>query len=538
MKVRSWLLALPLAAAATCGLAEPQLILVNAKVFTADPARPRAEAVAIQDGRILAVGRTAEVRALAGSRTRVIDAGGRLVTPGLVEAHVHIGWDLPSPPLALPGLPFPGPTSQQVLSEVELAAHKRAPGWISAWVGPRVARDPRNWRNALDAVAPETPVLLRGFWGHTSIVNSAALRALGIGEDVANPVAGWWGRDGNGRLDGRVYEMAEDIEQRAAPPVPSRVAKEFAAAGQRYAEWGVTSIHLMNSGVSLPVALEALKIARPLQKWTVYSWAGSLPSVGAAWEQMEAAAPAAPDKVTVEGPKWMLDGTPIEQNAWRRTPYPGRDGWRGRSNVTDTQLRDILERALRSPRQLALHVVGDAQTDHLIEVMREMAPAEVWRSKRVRIEHGDGIRADILAKVADLGLVVIQNPTHFPPPSPVRDTEHALLAGLVQAGISVAIGSDGSPDEWNPFLNIMLATTYHAAPAQALTREQALLAYTAAGAFAARVESRTGRLAPGHAADLAVLSQDILEVPAERLPATRSLLTVVDGIVVHDAGGW
>jgi predicted amidohydrolase YtcJ len=236
--------------AASAAVAVPQLVLVNGKVYTADPARPYVDALAIEDGRIRAAGTDAEVRALIAPSTRVVDVRGRLVTPGLIEAHVHLGWMLPSPPLLLPGLPFPGPSSEQVLGAVAVAAKDRQtrPGWISAWIGPATARDRRNWR---DAVAPDRPVLLRGFWGHTTIVNSVALERLGVTEAVENPVGGWWGRDANGRLNGRAYEAAEMVEQRVRRAEPAELARVFAEAARQYARWGVTSIHLMNSGSAL-----------------------------------------------------------------------------------------------------------------------------------------------------------------------------------------------------------------------------------------------------------------------------------------------
>ena len=519
-------------------IAAPQLVLVDAKVFTADPALPYAQAVAIEDGRILAVGSNEQVRALIGPNTRIIDVGGRLVTPGLVEAHVHLGNELPTPPLAMLNLPFPGPTGEQALAAVEQAAKTRT-DWIYAYVGPLVARDQRNWRKALDLVAPNTPVFLRGFWGHTSIVNTEGLRRLGITENITDPLGGWWGRDENARLDGRAYEAAETITPRIRPLTPQYLATAFGAAQQRYARWGVTSIHLMNNDKSLEVTLAGLAAAKPAQKWTVYSWGAwetPIERIPDAWAMIDAAAKQALAKVRVEGPKWMLDGTPIEQNSLQRNAYSNRPGWRGRSNFTDAQLREILKLALDRPTQLALHVVGDAETDRLLKMMQELAPISVWRAKRVRLEHGDGIQPDNTEKVAQLGLVVIQNPTHLSVPIAGESlaSEHMLLKSFIAAGIPLALGSDGGPREQNPFLNLMLATLNTAEPAEALTREAALMAYTAGGAYAEGQEQSKGRVAPGFAADIAVLSQDVLTIPAPQLPATTSLLTLVEGEVIFE----
>lgn len=520
----------------------PQLLLVNAKVFTADAAQPAAQAVAVEDGLILAVGSNAQIRSLAGPATRTIDAGGRLLVPGLTEAHVHLAQELPAPPLAMPNLPFPGPTGDQALAAVKTAidAAQNADGWINAYIGPLVARDPRNWRKALDAVAPTRPVFLRGFWGHTSIVNSEGLRRLGIADDVADPLGGWWGRDEAGRLDSRAYEAAETIGPRIRPATPERLAQAYSEAATRYARWGVTTIHLMNSDKSLDATLAGLALAKTGLKWTVYNWGvwqTPADNIALAWTVIDAAKSRTPDKVRIEGPKWVLDGSPIEQYSRQRDAYVGGAGWRGRSNFTDAQLRQMLQLALDHPTQPALHVVGDAETDRLLKLMTELAPAAMWRAKRVRIEHGDGLRADTLAQAARLGIVVVQNPTHLAlpmMPGGLKMLDHpALLASLPAAGIALAFGSDGGRNEHNPFLNLMLAAGY-AEPGETLSREAALRAYTAGGAFAERQERRRGRIQPGLAADLALQSQDVLTVPAPQLPATVSLLTLVDGLIVFE----
>src|SRR5882757_7079414 len=150
---------------------------------------------------------------------------------------------------------------------------------------------------------------------------------------------------------------------RIQPATAERLASLFGEAQQRYARWGVTSIHLMNNDKSLEVTLAGLAIAKPLQRWTVYSWGTyETRQVPEAWAAIDKVANQTVPKVRVEGPKWMMDGTPIEQNSLQRADYIDRPGWRGRSNFTDEQLREILRLALTRSTQLALHVVGDAET--------------------------------------------------------------------------------------------------------------------------------------------------------------------------------
>jgi predicted amidohydrolase YtcJ len=161
------------------------------------------------------------------------------------------------------------------------------------------------------------------------------------------------------------------------------------------------------------------------------------------------------------------------------------------------------------------------------------APA-AWQALRPRIEHGEGLAPDLTLRTRAFGIVLVQNPSHFmlPPAESAYMQAHALqpLASVPAAGIPLALGSDGPPSPW---LNMMFASNPASSPDQALSREQVLRAYTAGSAFAEFAEAEKGRLAPGYVADLAVLSQDVLDpsLPAQALPATTSLLTLVAGEV-------
>src|SRR5215467_11052887 len=182
--------------------------------------------------------------------------------------------------------------------------------------------------------------------------------------------------------------------------------------------------------------------------------------------------------------------------------------------------------------------------------MRELGSADRWLAVRMRLEHGDGLVGDRLARAAELGMVVDQQPIHLMAVMNARGSSiqdlrwgqranhFAPLRSLLAAGVPLALSSDanGAEDVANPFLNMMIAITYPRRPDEALTREQALAAYTTGGAYAEREEAQKGRIVRGMAADMAVLSQVVLTVPIDTLPATTSLLTVVDGTVVYSSG--
>jgi predicted amidohydrolase YtcJ len=182
---------------------------------------------------------------------------------------------------------------------------------------------------------------------------------------------------------------------------------------------------------------------------------------------------------------------------------------------------------LTRPTQLALHVVGDAETDRLLKMMEGIAPASARQAKRIRIEHGDGIRQDTMEQAARLGLVVIQNPPHLslPPIAGEKMLDRSmLLKRLVSAGIPLAFGSDGGVKEQHPFLNLMLATLYSAEPGGSLDTRSSADRLHRGRRICRRPRPAQGTHRAGFAADLAVLSQDILTIPVPQLPATTSLL--------------
>lgn len=528
-----------------CGLAAPaqqpapDLVLLNAKVFTSNAGQPHAEAVAVRGERIVAVGTSKEIAALAGPYTKSLDAGGRVIIPGINDAHYHINIDPEHYELPIESL---DPHWDEITAGISKAITKVPKGrWIRGVIGVSVLEDPQATRAALDKIAPNNPVMLYVWTGHASILNTPALAKLHISEDQPNPEGGQYIRSRtDGKLTGLVFEYSEfraarDYSELATDQQAHQQLSEFFTQA---AQWGITSVQNM----SLPLTQQRTTLLfaiRPPPIRVRSIWFGYTDQHGRlANEGHSQPVPQAP-LLTVSGIKWILDGTPVEHSSALRQPYADRHNTSGEMDFTEKEMEDILRESLRSNQQLMVHIVGDRTSEAFLNAMDATGGKRVWAARRVRIEHGEGITPDLVARARDLGVIIVQNPTHLALPDLMakrygveRMNQLQPLRSILDAGIPLAIGSDG-PD--NPYLNIMLATIDPDRPKEAITREQAVTAYTLTSAFAEFAEKEKGSIEPGKLADLAVLSQDIFTVPLPDLPKTLSLLTLVGGKVVYDA---
>jgi predicted amidohydrolase YtcJ len=508
----------------------PDLIIHHAKIFTGDPAHRSAEAVAIRGNRIVAVGTDAEVTALAGDRTKRVDAGGRVVVPGFNDAHTHQG---PRPEGFLLSLDD-DPTWELASAGIANAADENASdSWIYGTIGPKLLADPAVTARALDKASGNRRVLLDSWTGHGQILSTAAMNALHIRDNATDPPGGWYERDASQHLTGKMFEYAGwNAERRLADSVSDDEAIEaLKSYSDQALAFGITSIQNMST-LSLaryekierhgPAPIRIRMIRFPMTE-------NGRVIEGRDMQAMDRERPLS----IISGTKWILDGTPVEQGAALRRPYPGGGTNSGKLDFPPDEIKVILKEAFDSKDQTLLHVVGDRTTAAVFDAMRAAGPAEEWRKKRLRIEHGDGLQPDLIPAAKDLGVVVVINPTHVVARSTFPAGAYMPVKSLIKAGIPIALGSDGP---MNPGLNIMLATTAPGNTAEAITREEAVDAYTRGAAFAEMMENDKGTIAVGKLADLAVLSQDIFHVPAEALPATTSLLTVVDGKIAYDAG--
>lgn len=514
----------------------PDLVLVGGKVFTADRSRPWAEGLAVAGGRITAVGGRAEIEPLATDRTLTVELDGRLVIPGLNDAHMH---HTPDPAgVRLPIDPVADPDFEAIRPLIARAVRETPPGtWIFGVMGERLINDRALDRRPLDIAAPDHPVILLGLTNHTNVLNTAAMRRLGLADDEPDPLGGFFERlPGSARLSGRINEYAQWTPQRcfaSMATIEEGVASLHALSDQCLA-YGITTVQNMSwtPAARYLEMLEAadLPIRVRLIRFPPSGPAGRVLSEGAGLPRRPLA------RVTVSGTKWILDGTTVERAAAMGRPYADRADTSGRMNFDLREIGAMIGEAARSGDQLLLHAIG---TEAVEMVLQAVEGSDLPSAERpaLRMEHGDGLTPDQLRRAKAQGLGVVQNPSHFLFPEIYgprfgEGEPYALFRSLFGAGIPTAIGSDGPLD---PFLGLFAATTHPARPDEACDLATALEAYTAGSAAAEGLGDCKGRIRPGFVADLAVLSRDLFEAAPADMPGTCSLMTIVDGRIAYCA---
>jgi predicted amidohydrolase YtcJ len=517
---------------------QADLILYNGKVFTGRPEQTQAEAIAIRGERILAVGSHRGIQALSGAGTKRIDLGGRLLIPGLNDAHYHLSV-APTDAIEVK-LRTRDPTWEELKTALKDSVASTPSGTLLlADIAATVFNDSRVDRAALDAITLDHPVILGTLTGHAEIMNTPALAKAGVDEAIRDPLGGRFERDAAGRLSGVEREYAVLQVDRHLAGVTSDVdaERQLQKVLERAAEWGITTIQDMSNGIEPERAVRLLSaIPTPIRVRVI-----RMPLTSAGGRDLREGRSVAEHPaplISVSGTKWFLDGVPLEftfdprgSHSWAAQPFD--ETVRVLPPIFEPrELTAMLREALQNNDPLLLHVAGYPAAAAMLTAMEQTGGARVWASRRVRFEHGDGLLPDLIPRTKALGIVVVQNPTHFVALGDQVVQLAQPVKTLSDAGIPLAFGSDGP---LNPYLNIMLAVTHPRQPAEGLTREQAVVVYTRGSAYAEFAERDKGTLEPGKLADLAVLSQNIFRAPISSLPETRALLTLVGGHIAYDA---
>ena len=526
------------------------LLLYNGHVYTMDAGQPLGQAVAISGNRILAVGSDAELRPLLRTGAPAVDLSGRAVIPGLIDAHVHFGWfsigtyqkrvDLDNVP-----------TKAEALTRVaEAAAAREAGAWIQGagwnknlWTGAEfpTAAD-------LDAVAPAHPVALEDKSHHATWVNSRAMEIAGISASTPDPSGGQIVRDGQGRPTGMLLETAADLVFRAIPEPGVEVAQEAMRQGIAYAQrLGLTGVHDPGHATILS-ALQMLRAQGELGLRALVH----IPS-----GDMEAAVGLGlrsgfgDEYLRIGGVKIFADGALGPQTAYMLAPYEDEVDNVGIPTHSQEGLLDLVQRAHGAGLAVAVHAIGDAANRAVLDAI-EHSPRPADSFLPDRIEHVQILHPDDVPRFSRMGVVASMQPIHATSDMDMAERYWGRRCELAYAwrsvlenGASLAFGSDCPVETLDPLAGIHAAVTRRRAdgspgprgwiPAQRLTVEQAVHAYTLGAAHASGESDIKGSLLAGKLADLVVLSHDIFGIEAMEILDTRVEMTVFDGRIVYEA---
>lgn len=530
----------------------PDVILSFGRVWTGDPNRPWAEAVASRSGAVVAVGTRAEVEALRGPLTRVVSRPEAFAMPGLIDAHVHLS----ELGVAQEELDLRGASLDEVARRVkERAGATPAGTWItgrswdqSLWPGgafPTAA--------VLDAATADHPVWLRRVDGHAGWANTEALRRAGVTKESKAPPDGQILRDARGEPTGVFVDGAMGLVGRAVPsPTKADVVRQLLKAQRTVLESGLTGVH--DAGLSrLEIeALRELDIDRRL-KLRVHGMA--LPPEGHEEDAVKAPPPAPPRpdaRFRLRAIKLFIDGAMGSRGALLFAPYSDDPSNSGLTLIDPARLEAVTTAALRNGWQVCTHAIGDKGNALVLDAYaKALAAVPGARDARLRVEHAQVVRREDVARFKSLGLIASMQPSHAS--DDLRWADLRLGPGRVDgayawrwfldAGVPLAFGSDFPVEIVSPFYGLYAAVTrqddrgqppggWH--PGQRLSLEQALSAFTAGSAYAGFAESQLGVLREGMRADLTVVDRDLFRVEPAELLKTKVVLTVIDGEVVAE----
>jgi predicted amidohydrolase YtcJ len=543
--------------------AAPDLIIFNARIHTVNPAQPWAEAIAIRKHRIVAVGDSAAVCALAQPGTRQIDAGGGLVLPGMCDAHIHFHWWS----LSLRELNLAQTRSRgEFLAMIAARSRQSGPtdwitggGWNESWWGevafPTAAE--------LDAVTgAEQPTLLHRSDMHSSVANSAALRLAGIGAQTPNPSGGAIDRDAQGRPTGILREMAAWMVREHLPGVSEEVRDRALLAGMATLHrLGITALHSQrvkddNDGMLEYRSLLRLRAADRLRlRINANVAAHHLGHVAA----LGLRSGFGDDLLRLGHVKFFIDGSLGTRTAWMLAPFtqqaPDEPANSGLVVTSPAELAVGFRQAMELGFPVSVHAIGDRANRVVLDIFEELADAGLVTATPNRIEHVQTIDLSDLPRLGKLGITASVQPLHAPDDMDTADRYLGergagtyAFRSLLDSGALLALGSDAPVADPNPFLGIhsavyrqrterMPAPAWHAE--QSISVAEAVYGYTMGAARAAGWEKAIGSLEVGKYADLVLLDRDLFAIEATgrrttEIAETQVRMTIFGGEVVFE----
>jgi len=536
------------------------LILTNGNIYTVDENKPTAEAIAVKGDRIMKVGTTAEIEALKGDSTEVIDLEGNFLMPGFIEGHGHFS----SLGSSLMNLNFLRSKNwDEIVATVGEKAKTAQPGeWIigRGWHQEKWDETPeRNvlgypYHDQLSEVSPDNPVLLGHASGHGAFANARAMELAGITAETPNPSGGEIVRDSRGEAIGMFEETAQRMLRQAYGEYRSTLSeeelleewyKQIELAEQECLSKGITSFQDAGSSYT---TIERYKEMAEKGELDVRLWVMLRHGYDRMKDNMEGfpIIGAGNHFFTCKAIKSALDGALGPFGAWLLESYEDKADFVGQNTVPMEEVRSIAQLAWDHDMQLCVHAIGDRANRETLNIFEETFKNDPERTDhRWRVEHAQHLSPDDIPRFAELGVIASMQGIHCTSDAPYviqRLGEERARSGayvwrsLLDSGAHIANGTDAPVEDVSALESFYASVTRIRIdngqpffPEQKMTRAEALYSYTLGNAYAAFEEDLKGSLTEGKLADLVVLSKDLINCADEEILDTKVLMTFVGG---------
>jgi predicted amidohydrolase YtcJ len=525
------------------------LVITNANVHTVSTSKPKAQSIAVIGNKIVAVGSDADTKSYIGPKTRVIDAGGKLVVPGFNDAHVHFletGQQLSSVDLRS------AKTPQEFVERIKAFASKLPKGrWILGGKWDHENWTPNNLPTAalIDAATPDNPVFIDRLDGHMALANSLAMKLAGVNKDTKDVEGGEIVRDANGNPTGVFKDAAMSYVGKVIPDPSFDERLEAAQASTDHAaSLGVTSVQDMSAGTDVGVYQELLR--RGTLKTRVY---GCSPLADyKRWQNTGLHYAFGDAMLRVGCLKGYSDGSLGSTTAWFFDPYLDAPNSRGLASDEIPKTPEYVLAADKAGLQVRIHAIGDRANATVLDIFEKTAEANGSRDRRFTIEHAQHLRQEDIKRFGSQKVIASMQPFHAIDDGRwawkrlddrrIRGT-YAFRTILATGGV-LAFGSDSPVAPLNPIWGVYAAVTRRTlddknpdgwVPEQKISVAETVKAFTWGSAFAEFQDGVKGSIEAGKLADLVILSDDIFTIDPVKIWNVKVLTTVVDGKVVFEA---
>jgi len=524
------------------------MVILNGKIFTSNDINPFVEAIAVKEGKILALGSNDTIKKFIGPETEVLDVREKLVTPGFIDAHCHFA----SGGRSLTTLVFRGVSSIEKIQQMVAVKLKELPEGAPIFGSQydHTLFPGAKWptKEHLDKVSPGNPVVIRRVDGHSVWVNSLALKQSGITKDTPSPFGGEIVKDPKtGEPTGILKEAATQLIKVKGPRIQSNLQDDIQRALSHAAKLGITGIHTSSS-------LEEIEIYKKMNKQgqltlRVYGW---LPVSGLDEYSAKGIKQGQGDEyVKIGFLKLFIDGTLGSGTALLFEPFSDEPEKSGLPQYEEQEFYDLVEKAHENGYQVGVHAIGDRGVNWVLNAVEHAQEKHGKKELRHRIEHAQIIIPSDVKRFKELGVIASMQPTHCT--TDMRFCEHRIgkerskgayiWKTLLENGAILAFGTDWPVEPLDPMRGIYSCVTRKNIefdypeggwfPEQKLTMAEAIKYYTLGSAYAAFEEGIKGSLEPGKLADMTVLSKDLFEIEPKEILTTEVLSTILGGKIVY-----